>query len=89
MSRTKWIIGLLVILLLAVATGVGEGFRGGRRGGGRRGGGRRHGWEWEEDTGTVQGGPTGRTSGRRDSMEPAKTAAQALETELGDASIQA
>jgi hypothetical protein len=43
MSRTKWIIGLLVILLLAVATGVGEGFRGGRRGGGRRGGGRRHG----------------------------------------------
>ena len=47
------------------------------------------GWEWEEDTGTVQGGPTGRTSCHRDSMEPAKTAAQALETELGDASIQA
>ena len=49
------------------------------------------GWEWGEDTdtGTVRGETIGRTSGTQGSTEPAKTAAQVLETELGDASIQA
>ena len=49
------------------------------------------GWEWGEDTGTGtdRGETIGRPSGTPDSMEPAKTAAQALAMELGDASTQA
>ena len=63
MGRNKWIIGLLVILLLAVASGIAEGFRGGGRGGrGRRGGGggRRHG-----GGGRRHGGGGWRRGGRR------------------------